>query len=147
MHFLLAFLLYGSIVMVSNPLIKRNAVFVFSHPDDEAMFFAPTLTSMMEDHDIYFLCFSTGTNFDFNLLTKGDYEGLGETRKRELLKSASLFKVKEVEVIDHPNLRDGMKEKWDVQLISKILSDFVQKYAITKVAFLVLASYVSDHYF
>ena len=61
----------------SSPLY----VLVVAHPDDESMFFAPTLLSLM-DKEVWIIS-----------LSKGNYDGLGKVRAQELLKAAQLLGV------------------------------------------------------
>jgi N-acetylglucosaminylphosphatidylinositol deacetylase len=57
---LLLLLLLSMKSKANKNLLVKNVALVFAHPDDEAMFFAPTLSSLMDKHNIYFLCLSTG---------------------------------------------------------------------------------------
>jgi len=65
-----------------------NSLLVIAHPDDEAMFFSPMLYNLNQytNYNVYLLCMSSG-----------NFAGLGETRKRELEKSCSLFGIKSYE--------------------------------------------------
>ena len=78
-----------------NPL---RVLLLTAHPDDECMFFAPTLLGLAAQqeprgtassnkrntYELYSLCLSTG-----------DAEGLGETRKRELARSLDVLGIPE----------------------------------------------------
>lgn len=59
----------------------QKVVFVIAHPDDESMFFAPTLSTLRDrlQQECFILCLSTG-----------NYDGLGETRETELLAAGAL---------------------------------------------------------
>lgn len=64
----------------------RRVCLLIAHPDDEAMFFAPavlSLTRPASGNSVRILCLSTG-----------DADGLGDTRRRELRKSARLLGVR-----------------------------------------------------
>ena len=44
---------------------KRNALLCIAHPDDEVMFFAPTLMSLIKEsgeNNVFILCLSTGNS-------------------------------------------------------------------------------------
>mmetsp|Transcript_9560 Transcript_9560/g.28537 ORF Transcript_9560/g.28537 Transcript_9560/m.28537 type:complete len:284 (+) Transcript_9560:65-916(+) len=84
-------------------------VIVFAHPDDESMFFLPTIRSLVDSGEtVWFLC-----------LTTGDYDGLGKIRQKELQKVGKLLGVSRVIVrsddvngatndasfLDHPTKR------------------------------------------
>lgn len=68
-----------------------NVLLLTAHPDDEAMFFAPTLLGLR--NNIFSLCLSVG-----------NADGLGETRKEELVASLDVLGVQEGKrwVVDHP---------------------------------------------
>jgi len=82
--------------------LPRRALLVIAHPDDEAMFFSPTLLALAQAHvDVDVLCLSTG-----------NFAGLGRTRTQELRAACGVLKVDKVSVIDHPQLQDGMRTHW-----------------------------------
>ena len=56
---------------------KRNILYVIAHPDDEAMFFVPSITQLRTTNDLYLLC-----------LSNGNFDGLGKIREKELHASA-----------------------------------------------------------
>jgi N-acetylglucosaminylphosphatidylinositol deacetylase len=56
---------------------KRNILYVIAHPDDEAMFFVPSIIQLREKNDLYILC-----------LSNGNFDGLGKTREKEMHSSA-----------------------------------------------------------
>lgn len=98
---------------------KINSVtLVIAHPDDEVMFFAPTLLNFDEQlpNDIPFnvVCYSNG-----------DAEGLGEIRAKELSHSVSLLlsqRPTNVTLLDH---HDGMHEVWDTSLMLQQLEKVI----------------------
>lgn len=75
----------------------RHICLLIAHPDDEAMFFAPSvlaLTRPAAGNHVRILCLSTG-----------DADGLGATRRRELQRSAVLLGLRseeDVVVVDSP---------------------------------------------
>lgn len=80
------------------PTLKNKRIcLLIAHPDDEAMFFSPTVLALTDPkHGNHFkiICFSTG-----------NADGLGETRKKELVKSATMLGLRtedDVLVIDDP---------------------------------------------
>jgi LmbE family N-acetylglucosaminyl deacetylase len=86
-----------------------KVVLVIAHPDDEVMFFTPTLLSLSRaGHHISILC-----------LSNGNFEGKGNIRTNELMKSAALFGIatKDVYVLDDPHLQDGMNNAWPTKAI------------------------------
>jgi N-acetylglucosaminylphosphatidylinositol deacetylase len=57
---------------------------VTAHPDDESMFFGPTLVSLCKKRSVSLLCLSTG-----------DYEKKGHLRKQELYEAAECFGIEQ----------------------------------------------------
>lgn len=71
----------------------KRITLLIAHPDDEAMFFSPTLLSLAPHNDISVLC-----------LSSGDADGLGAIRKGELVESCRRLGIKrdgDVTVIEH----------------------------------------------
>lgn len=60
-------------------LRNRRVCLLIAHPDDEAMFFAPTVLALTRPE--------LGNHVKILCLSSGDAAGLGETRKRELVES------------------------------------------------------------
>ena len=57
-----------------QPLTGETLILVIAHPDDEAMFFYPTISRAKRLHII--------------CLSNGGYDGLGEQREKELQRAA-----------------------------------------------------------
>jgi len=118
--------IYTALFSESFPILKgKRILLLIAHPDDEAMFFAPTLLSLTRPHlsnHIKILCLSTG-----------NADGLGGKRTKELEKSAQLLGIrseKDVLVIDDANFPDSMTTTWNARSISNLLtSAFAPKMA------------------
>ena len=99
-------------------LRNKRIVLLIAHPDDESMFFSPTLTTLakpeLQNH-IKILC-----------LSSGNAAGLGEKRKKELESAAVKLGLRnsgDVLVMDEPErFKDGMNEKWDEKEIMNVLA-------------------------
>ena len=100
---------------------KKNFALVIAHPDDEVMFFTPTILALRHHVNLFVIC-----------ITKGNYYGLGKVRKVELFeschylgipKSRVLF-LKDKKFYDHPTL------KWDTILLAEKLQGFLQNLQI-----------------
>lgn len=114
---ILALWLFTAYMTRSFPtLMGKRICLVIAHPDDEAMFFAPTLRYLSNPelgNQIVIICFSSG-----------DADGLGHIRKKELVDSALLLGVRKPEhvfVIEDQNFPDSMTAIWDAKLISQTL--------------------------
>ncbi|KAJ2849148.1 hypothetical protein GGI22_005589 [Coemansia erecta] len=97
---------------------QKHVLFVTAHPDDECMFFAPTLAylSRRKDIAVTLLC-----------LSKGDHDGAGEVRKKELLKASVGFGLTpdSVIIVDDANLPDDPRRIWNAALVAKVVEDVV----------------------
>lgn len=82
-----------------------RVLLVTAHPDDESLFFAPTVISLLSHKrnggfkkgathtEVYSLCLSTG-----------DADGLGKTRQQELVRALDVLGVEEDKrwIVDNP---------------------------------------------
>ncbi|KAI6694247.1 hypothetical protein NL676_021957 [Syzygium grande] len=96
---------------------KSNVLLVIAHPDDESMFFSPTISYLTSrGHNLHILCLSVG-----------DADGKGNIRKEELYQACVTLEVPcpQVKVMDHPDLQDGFGNKWNHDLLSKIIEQEV----------------------
>jgi N-acetylglucosaminylphosphatidylinositol deacetylase len=88
----------------SNPIQGSNILLVIAHPDDEVMFFGPTLigiTNPSNDNNVRVLCLSNGMYCFEALLIVGNADGLGKIRERELIASLEYFGIQDVETLNH----------------------------------------------
>ena len=80
------------------PMLRNKRIcLLIAHPDDEAMFFAPTLLHLTQPE--------AGNHVKILCLSSGDADGLGETRKKELVKSGMLLGLRSEEdvfVVENP---------------------------------------------
>ncbi|KAG5971383.1 hypothetical protein E4U55_001233 [Claviceps digitariae] len=107
-----------SVVQSRFPALRNKRIcLLIAHPDDEAMFFAPTVLALTRP--------DTGNHVKILCLSTGNADGLGETRKTELVKSGMHLGLRgedDVFVIDDPtNFPDSMTTKWDETSIANLL--------------------------
>ncbi|KAK6238174.1 hypothetical protein QUC31_003643 [Theobroma cacao] len=101
---------------------KRNVLLVVAHPDDESMFFSPTISYLTSrGHNLYLLCLSVG-----------NADGIGSIRKDELYRACAVHKVQlqQVKVFDHPDLQDGFGHVWNHDLLAKIIEEEAYSHGI-----------------
>jgi N-acetylglucosaminylphosphatidylinositol deacetylase len=92
---------------------------VIAHPDDEVIFFRPTMSILQsEGKEVYILC-----------LTEGDHEGLGIIRTEELYESAATFGIPRSRV-EIKQYRDGRQEVWDLEAVKRDVSSFSREHDI-----------------
>lgn len=98
---------------------KHHVGLVIAHPDDESMFFVPTLKYLQENgHQVSLLCLSTG-----------NADGLGAVRQNELRAAAVYLGIPymRVKIIDdQTHLADGMNSKWSIIQAREHIQQFVQ---------------------
>ena len=94
----------------------RNAriLLLTAHPDDEAMFFAPTILALTGS--------ACGNHLKVLCLSRGNADGLGDTRALELKSSCSRLGIREEDAlcIEDKALQDGFHE-WPVGYIKDLL--------------------------
>lgn len=98
-------------------------ILVIAHPDDESMFFLPTLVSIrksLPEAKLWIMC-----------LTRGNYDDLGSIRCRELQKVCDLLGVDELIQVDRPEMQDHPSRPWSIPQASRsietILLDALKK--------------------
>lgn len=88
----------ASVIATRFPTLRNKRIcLLIAHPDDEAMFFAPTLLALTRP--------DTGNHVKILCLSTGDQDGLGHVRRTELKKSAMLLGLRDEDdafVMDDP---------------------------------------------
>ncbi|XP_034538907.1 N-acetylglucosaminyl-phosphatidylinositol de-N-acetylase [Notolabrus celidotus] len=95
-----------------------RALIVTAHPDDECMFFAPTIVRLVElNINVHLLC-----------LSEGNYYNQGALRKQELLNSCSVLGIPDsrVTIINHKKLPDDPKAEWSISLVSSLIVNHIR---------------------
>eukprot|EP00934_Nitzschia_sp_Nitz4_P004655 Nitzschia sp. Nitz4//scaffold25_size161228//119615//120433//NITZ4_002447-RA/size161228-snap-gene-0.29-mRNA-1//-1//CDS//3329544637//4645//frame0 len=90
---------------------KALHVLVIAHPDDESMFFLPTIQALTQSDNetLWILC-----------LTTGDYDGLGKIREKEMFNAGKLLGVK---VIVNNTLKDHPTTRWSIPDVHKEIQE------------------------
>ncbi|KAI2789874.1 N-acetylglucosaminyl-phosphatidylinositol de-N-acetylase [Penicillium oxalicum] len=120
-----ATILFWTISSTSSPFTRsfprlrnKRICLLIAHPDDEAMFFSPTVLALTKPE--------LGNHLKILCLSTGDADGLGETRRKELEKSALLLGVRDrsdVFVLDDPTrFPDSMSTIWSPDHITSLLA-------------------------
>ncbi|GET86243.1 N-acetylglucosaminylphosphatidylinositoldeacety la se [Leishmania tarentolae] len=112
-------ILWMKISNLAGTSVRSDVLFVFAHPDDEAMFFTPLLYALRAQRvTVHFLC-----------LSNGNFAGMGKEREKELYASGAFFGVqrRNIRVVDHPDLQDGMRNVWSPLLIRREIESYMQK--------------------
>lgn len=97
---------------------QKAVLFVTAHPDDEAMFFVPTIVGLRRlGYRLHLLC-----------LSNGDAAGKGKTREKELERACQILGFEEARVVDDPKLPDGMQSYWQLADIERHLGEQLQRH-------------------
>ncbi|KAJ3812622.1 LmbE-like protein [Lentinula lateritia] len=119
----------------------QRVLLVTAHPDDECLFFAPTIFglangSQLNDASHDGSIEQNNENELFSLcLSVGDADGLGHIRKEEYEKSLDVMGIKDTNriALDDPYLQDSMEVSWDIDYIAAVVADFVIHHNITTI--------------
>lgn len=110
-----------SIRLVNNvkfPQHKRILI-IISHPDDECMFFGPTILTLTRRNncETYILC-----------LSKGNFENKGSFRRKELWDSCRILGIPEsnITLVNATYLPDDPNVEWKVESTAKIILNTVE---------------------
>lgn len=113
-------LLFGPPLLArSGALAKphKRVVLVIAHPDDEAMFFWPTLLQLHRD----------GVPMSVLCLSTGNADGLGERRSEEMRRSCAQLGIagEDLSVVDSEKLPDGF-HLWPEDVVAAHVATFVE---------------------
>lgn len=106
----------------------KRICLLIAHPDDEAMFFAPTVLALTRPE--------LGNHLKILCLSSGNADGLGSVRAKELVVSGLHLGVRnasDVLIMDDERFQDSMTASWDSKAINGLLtSTFAPKMASIK---------------
>lgn len=103
---------------------QKRTLLVTAHPDDECMFFSPTV-SAIKPGKLVVLC-----------LSAGNAEGIGAIREKELVNSCSALGISKeniVQVNNQQELADSMDMKWDPDIVLRYVTPVIDKFKIEQV--------------
>lgn len=123
---------------VKLPENASRVLLVTAHPDDECMFFGPTLIALRKRRNcrIFVLCLSRGkiagtysyhSWFHDDYFT-GDFEKQGHIRKDELWDSCRVFNIQpqDITLIHCTQLPDDPNVEWKVELLSQLILQHIE---------------------
>ncbi|KAF7628793.1 putative glycan biosynthesis protein [Aspergillus flavus] len=101
----------------------KNILLVTAHPDDETLFFSPSILYRNDD--------ATVTR-GLLALSSGNYEGIGDIRHSELQRSCAELGIKPERCVnlDHYELQDNPQKWWREDLIEELVGEYVKKWNI-----------------
>ncbi|XP_061557826.1 N-acetylglucosaminyl-phosphatidylinositol de-N-acetylase isoform X2 [Phycodurus eques] len=105
--------------------VEIECLVVTAHPDDECMFFGPTIIRLIECNvSVHVLC-----------LSEGNYHNEGAQRKQELFNSCAKLGIpsSRITILDHKKLPDHPKAEWKVSLVASIIAKHLRARAFDMV--------------
>ncbi|KAM8834803.1 N-acetylglucosaminyl-phosphatidylinositol de-N-acetylase isoform 1-T1 [Synchiropus picturatus] len=102
-----------------------RALIITAHPDDECMFFAPTIIRLRQFHDsVHLLCLSEGNFYD-----------QGAQRRQELYNSCTVLGIpaSNVSILNYKELPDDPRAEWNISLVSSLIVQHIRKHSINMV--------------
>ena len=96
---------------------RKGILVLFAHPDDEVMFFLPTIKKLS----------SLGKRIVAGCLSTGNADGLGETRKLEFQTVMNSLNIKEFIICDDKRIPDGFRS-WDTLVVKELTQSILDKY-------------------
>lgn len=111
---------------------SKSTLFVVAHPDDECLFFSPTILATIQRAKIHGALL---------VMSSGNHYGLGDVRKKELLGSCKQLGIREdrCDVMDISDIQDDPNKWWPVAKIAKVVSEHIERWMIDSVV-------TFDHY-
>ncbi|OCL09954.1 N-acetylglucosaminyl-phosphatidylinositol de-N-acetylase, a glycan bosynthesis protein [Glonium stellatum] len=105
-------------------LNAKSPLLVVAHPDDESLFFSPTILRLTEkpvQSTVNLLVLSTGNNY-----------GVGATRQKELQESCRRLGIKEnrCAVLQRHDIQDDPKKWWPENSVSEIVESYVRRWNV-----------------
>ncbi|KAL4820376.1 putative deacetylase LmbE-like domain-containing protein [Aspergillus spinulosporus] len=96
----------------------RSVILVTAHPDDETLFFGPSILYHHQDPRV---------TRSLLVISSGDYSGLGERRETEVHRSCAALDIPRDRcvVLNHPRLQDNPRQWWDETLIKEVISPYI----------------------
>ncbi|XP_028035266.1 N-acetylglucosaminyl-phosphatidylinositol de-N-acetylase [Bombyx mandarina] len=107
---------------IRGALGAKRVLIVIAHPDDECMFFGPTIFRLCEQGtDVHILC-----------LSNGNFEGKSQVRRKELWSACQELgvPVENICLINDTRLQDSPKVQWPVPVIAKLIHHQLESLAV-----------------
>ena len=93
-----------------------SVLLIIAHPDDEIMFWTPTIKSLIANNiPMKILC-----------LSNGNYDGLGELREKEFDNVSRALNFPDNQILNIPELQDNIKQKWEPKIVSEQIEEFLK---------------------
>ena len=107
-----------SITNIDSDLPSVGSVLLLiAHPDDEIMFWTPTIKYLLSKKiQLKILC-----------LSNGNYNGLGDLREVEFDNVSRELNLFNNLILNVPELQDDITKKWDSSKVAEMIDEFMRK--------------------
>ena len=107
-----------SITNIDSDLPSVGSVLLLiAHPDDEIMFWTPTIKYLLSKKiELKILC-----------LSNGNYNGLGDLREIEFDNVSRELNLFNNVILNVPELQDDITKKWDSSKVAEMIDEFMRK--------------------
>ncbi|KAF9892980.1 hypothetical protein FE257_000572 [Aspergillus nanangensis] len=101
----------------------KNILLVTAHPDDETLFFSPSILYRSEDPSV---------TRALLVLSLGDYRGLGHIRRTELQRSCASLGIREERCVclDKEEMQDNPQQWWEEDRIQAVVVKYLQRWDV-----------------
>lgn len=101
---------------------QKNVLFVTAHPDDECMFFGPSIVNILRmGCRVHLLCLSSGGYYKISWL-----------RKKELRQSCAALGISlgNVTIIEHSKLPDDPNRIWTDEIVGSVILKYIMQLSV-----------------
>ena len=107
-----------SITYIDSDLpLVGSVLLLIAHPDDEIMFWTPTIKYLLSKKiQLKILC-----------LSNGNYNGLGDLREVEFDNVSRELNLFNNVILNVPELQDDITKKWDSSKVAEMIDEFMRK--------------------
>ncbi|CAF2358418.1 unnamed protein product [Rotaria sp. Silwood2] len=101
---------------------RYRLLLVVAHPDDECLFFSPTLHVLRKQYHV---------NLSLLVFSRGNHVGLGHIRAMELYGSCQALNIPKERCIslDLSNIQDNPKVWWSEQQLIPMINEYIDKWS------------------
>lgn len=94
----------------------KSVMLLIAHPDDEIMFWSPTLKKLT----------SLGVKVKVLCISNGNYDGIGHIRTEEFKSIAKNLHMEDNVILNIKELQDDITKKWEPKIVSEQITNFIK---------------------
>ncbi|KAL6241226.1 hypothetical protein RBB50_011905 [Rhinocladiella similis] len=119
------FLIFTSVARFPAQLRDAKlALVVVAHPDDESLFFGPTILSLTQRR-------AAGLQTGLLVLSSGNHYGKGDIRKAEVKAACAVLGIQKdhCDVLDLQDMQDDPERTWPRETVGAIVREYVSRWS------------------